>query len=430
MLPGPEGSRRTGRVCRTLVHTAFRPGGPHLARDAADRGRVTRVLVVDDSAVMRRVLRTVIEETADLVVVGAACDGVEALGLLAEADPDVVVLDVEMPRMDGLAALGHLRGLRPWMPVVMFSSLTEQGASATLTALSRGAADFVTKPATGSIGDSLDRVRGELVPMLRALGATVRRPVPAEVAPAGEGGRPSTLPPGPAASHATSVITVTTTTRASAPAAALAGASLAPRRAAPGLPARAELVVVASSTGGPDALTRLLGALPAGFAAPILIAQHVPPIFSAQLADRLDRLSSLTVLEAEDGERPRPGHVYIAPGDHHLRVHSGSGVVRLLLDQEPKENFCRPSADPLFRTAAAAYGPRLLGLVLTGMGSDGLRGAEAVVGAGGRVIAQDAESSVVWGMPGAVVAAGLADTVLSLDAIPAALVGRVAARTA
>ena len=338
-----------------------------------------RALVVDDSAVLRRLISTVLASDPEIEVVGTAVDGRDAIARVDELKPDIVTLDIEMPVLDGLGAVEEIHRRHPRLPVIMFSTLTEKGAAATLQALSRGASDYVTKPSgTGSMHESMARVREELVPRIRALAGRRRLVVEAPAVPRA---RASALPPRPSA------------------------------------------LVIACSTGGPDALCRVLGSLPESFPLPILITQHMPPVFSAQLAQRLDRLSAVHVHEAVDGEPVQPGTALVAPGDFHLRVRAEGASTVVALDQEEKENFCRPAADPLFRSAASVWGRGVLGLVLTGMGQDGLEGARAVAAAGGYLIAQDRETSVVWGMPGAVAGAGLADEILPLEAVAPRLVG-------
>ena len=343
------------------------------------------MLVADDSAVVRHLVASVLDGEPGIEVVGTARDGRDALDQVDRLAPDVLTLDIEMPRLDGLGALRALRPRHPRLPVIMFSTLTERGASATLEALSLGASDYVTKPSgTTSVAESRAAVREQLVPRVQAL-AGVRRVAPATVAPPAR--------PGP------------------------------PRRTA-----RPEVLVVAASTGGPDALVRFLGALPGGLPVPVLVVQHMPPVFTTMFAQRLDAGSALSVSEAGDGDAVRPGRVLLAPGDHHLRVVADGSRLAAAVDRGEPENYCRPSADPLFRSAAAAYGGRVLAVVLTGMGSDGLAGARAVVDAGGRVLVQDEATSVVWGMPGAVTRAGLADAVLPLDLLADRVTDLVTAR--
>ncbi|GAA4111747.1 chemotaxis response regulator protein-glutamate methylesterase [Nocardioides fonticola] len=344
-----------------------------------------RALVVDDSAVLRRLITTVLSSDPGIEVVGTATNGREAIARVDELRPDIVTLDIEMPELDGLGAVEIIHRNHPRLPVIMFSTLTEKGAAATLQALSRGASDYVTKPSgAGSVHESMARVREELVPRIKALTGT-RRMVPQAPPPV--------------------------------------------RRRLAGELARPQVLVIACSTGGPDALCTVLSNLPATFPLPVLVTQHMPPVFSTQLAHRLDRLSPLAVREAADGDAVLPGTVLLAPGDYHLRLARDGVAVRARLDQGEKENFCRPAADPLFRSAAQVYGRSALAVVLTGMGQDGLLGSRAVSEAGGYVITQDQESSVVWGMPGAVAGAGIADEILPLDTVASRLIS-VATRQA
>ncbi len=356
----------------------------------------TRVLVVDDAVVVRRIVTDVLAGEPDLEVVGTAPNGRVALHKIPQVNPDVVTLDVEMPEMDGLETLAELRASYPSLPVIMFSTLTERGAAVTMDALLRGANDYVTKPANvGSVPQAMARIREELVPKIHAL-------------------VPSTVSGPERTRHRTSAV------------GAQHGA--VPHGASVGPPAAVEAIVVGVSTGGPNALAELLPRLPADLGVPVLVVQHMPPMFTRLLAERLDPHSALSVREAADGELVCAGDVLVAPGDHHLEVHRrGQGVVTRLT-QSPPENSCRPAVDVLFRTAAAAFGAGTLGIVLTGMGYDGRQGAEHVVDAGGRVVAQDQATSVVWGMPGAVVAAGSAEAVVPLPAMSAEIVRRVRAR--
>jgi len=349
----------------------------------------TRVLIVDDAVVVRRIVAGVLAAEPDIEVVGTAPDGRVALEMIARLHPDIVTLDVEMPGMDGLATLSELRARHPRLPVIMFSTLTERGAATTLEALLRGANDYVTKPANvGGVQEAMARVREQLVPKILALCCPPAPPPPAR-------------PP------------------------ALAGAApdrTRPReRAAP-----VSLIAVGVSTGGPNALADLVPRLPADLGVPVVIVQHMPPMFTRLLAERLDSRSPLRVAEGVDGAPVHPGQVWIAPGDRHLEVVRRAGGLRLRTTLAPPENSCRPAVDVLFRSAAAADGPGVLAVVLTGMGVDGRRGAELVRSAGGGVLAQDEASSVVWGMPGAVVRAGLADAVVPLDGMAAAITRRIA----
>lgn len=355
-----------------------------------------RVLVVDDAVVMRRLIGDVLAAEPDLEVVTAA-NGRIALAKLVQTSPDAVVLDIEMPELDGLATLRELRTIHPRLPVVMFSTLTERGAAATLEAMSLGASDYVTKPGNvGSVNESMARVRAELIPKLRALVAAVRRTVPSGGAPPAAG--------------------------AEAPVVRLA-LRPGPRRRPP-----VEVVAIGASTGGPRALQEVLGSLAEPLPVPVVVVQHMPPVFTRLLAERLDATSPMTVREASGGELLEAGTVWIAPGDHHLVLRRSGGHVVTALDDGPPENSCRPAVDVLFRSVAAVYGDRALAVVLTGMGADGQRGSEHLVAAGAEVVVQDEPSSVVWGMPGAVARAGLASAVVDLADVGPVLVHRVGRR--
>jgi two-component system chemotaxis response regulator CheB len=334
------------------------------------RAKRCRVLVVDDAIGARRAIANALAGAADLEVGRPATSGELALRRLAEDLPDVVLLDDELPGMPGLDVLAAIRSRWPALPVVVFGERTAPGSPAAQQAEQRGACRCLGKPAGLTLGSDLPPALGiELVGALRAA--------------------------------------VTGSTAAP-------GNDLAARPdAGPGF----AVVVIGVSTGGPDALLRVIPALPADFPVPILVVQHMPPMFTRLLAERLDTRSSLTVREAVDGAVPAAGQVWIAPGDWHLEVARNDAAARLVLHRNPPENSCRPAVDPLFRAAAAVWRQRTLAVVLTGMGQDGLRGAESIVQAGGSVLAQDEASSVVWGMPGYVAAAGLAERVLPLEEI-------------
>ena len=349
-----------------------------------------RALVVDDSRVVRQLVTAALTRDAGITVVGEAADGIEALQEVLRLEPDVVVLDVEMPRMGGLDVVHALHVSHPRLPIIMFSTLTERGAKVTVDALLAGASDCVLKPSRMDGPDAaLSRVHDELVPRIKALCSGT-----AQASTARATVRPSSAAP------------------ATARAAGRAPADKPARRAV-----EPDVVVVGSSTGGPDALMTVLASVPAGARVPILVAQHMPPLFTKMFAARLDRAVAATVREGVDGELLQPGHVYVAPGDHHMEVVRSPRGVSLTIHQAPREDNARPSATLLLRSAARVFGLRTLAVVLTGMGSDGLLGAQAVHDAGGTVLAQDEKSSVVWGMPGAVVRAGLADQVLTPDAL-------------
>ncbi|HTZ44221.1 MAG TPA: chemotaxis response regulator protein-glutamate methylesterase [Jatrophihabitans sp.] len=345
-----------------------------------------RVLIVDDSVVIRRLLADSLAVDPRVEVVATAANGQLALAKLATTAIDVVILDVEMPVLDGLQTLREIRRTNRRLPVIMFSTLTERGARITIEALASGASDYVTKPANvGSVAESREAIRTQLLPRVLALGGS------------------------PAA----------------APRAVPAPAPVIPARPAPPPTQVPSVLVIGSSTGGPEALGALLPQLPASLPVPVLIVQHMPPLFTTLLAERLNRTTALAVREAAGGEPLLPGTVYLAPGDFHLEVTAGHGRSRTALTSAPPEHYCRPSVDVLFRSAARCYGAGVLAVVLTGMGSDGRDGAGQIVRAGGQVLAQDRESSVVWGMPGAVAGAGLAAETLPLDQIAGAIVHRV-----
>jgi two-component system chemotaxis response regulator CheB len=353
--------------------------------------RRIRILVVDDAVVVRRLVTDALASDPMLEVVGAAANGRIALAKIPQVNPDLVTLDVEMPVMDGLETLREIRKNYPKLPVIMFSTLTERGAATTLDALALGANDYVTKPANvGSVVAALERVRMELIPRAKALCASVA------------GLSDPTLMPQRAASPAI---------------------KLPPRPLK--APQNVQVVAIGVSTGGPNALAEVIPQLPANFPVPVLIVQHMPPVFTKLLAERLTVRSQIPVEEAKFGRVLLPGHVWMAPGDFHMEVERQGPTARIKTHQGPPENSCRPAVDVLFRSVAEAYGPATLAVVMTGMGQDGLRGCQEIRAAGGQVLAQDEASSVVWGMPGFVAQAGLADKVLPLDQLPGEIVRRV-----
>jgi len=370
-----------------------------IARGAA--ARPIRVLVVDDSVVIRRLVTDVLSADPDIEVVGTAVNGRMAQAKIAQLQPDLVTMDIEMPEMDGISAVKALRVTHPRLPVIMFSTLTAPGASAALEALAAGATDYVTKPANvGSVSESMASVRDQLVPRVRALCGRGAGPSVAA--------RPGAAPGVPGASASV----------AARPAVAHVAAPPAPRTAPSGTP---RVLAIGCSTGGPQALTSVLQALPATFPLPIVVVQHMPPVFTQQFAMRLDRTCALSVHESAGGEVLRPGHVFIAPGNFHLVLNPRGNDIVTQLHQGPQVSFCRPSVDVLFDSVAGVYRGDVLSVVLTGMGSDGRDGADKIRRAGGTVIVQDEQTSVVWGMPGAIAAAGLADQILPLPEIADAL---------
>ncbi|MFI1991401.1 chemotaxis response regulator protein-glutamate methylesterase [Actinoplanes sp. NPDC020271] len=377
------------------------------------------VLVVDDSVVVRRLIVDALGEAPGIQVVGTAANGLLAQAKIDQLKPDVITMDIEMPEMDGIEAVRELRKRHTQLPVIMFSTLSAAGATATLEALSAGATDYVTKPSNvGSVKESIAAVREQLVPKIQALGGR-RRPPPAAPprgpAPAA-GARPGAAPARPGLPPASAA-------RPGAGGPPPAGGRPAAPRRAPG--GRIDILAIGSSTGGPDALTKVLLGLPADLPVPVVITQHMPPVFTKMFAERLDRATPLKVVEAGDGMELTAGTVYIAPGDRHLVFNRKGTATLTQLSNAPQENSCRPAVDVMFRSVAALYGGTAFAAILTGMGQDGRGGAKVLRDAGCEILAQDEASSVVWGMPGAVVGAGLADEVLPLDRISAALLNRV-----
>jgi two-component system chemotaxis response regulator CheB len=357
---------------------------------APGRGRLIRVLVVDDSVVARRLISRVLEEDSEIEVVGSAATAELALQKLPMLQPDLMTLDINMPGMSGLELLPILRERYPVLKVLVVSALTLQGAASTVDGLMLGASDYVSKPVGDiSLGSSLERLRGEILPKIKQLINSRHRCRPA----------PS-LRPEPEISVA-----------------------VAPPTPRPRASLRGEhgILAVGVSTGGPTALATFMAGFPLTFSLPIVIVQHMPPVFTALLADRLSALTGFRVVEATSGMPLEPGKAIIAAGDHHMRVKRTANGAHVLLDQGPQECSCRPSVDVLFRSVVEAYGCAAMATVLTGMGQDGLRGAEELKRAGGYLIAQDEASSVVWGMPGAIVNAGFADEVLDLGSIAHAI---------
>ncbi|MGQ7847804.1 protein-glutamate methylesterase/protein-glutamine glutaminase [Granulosicoccus sp. 3-233] len=350
-----------------------------------------RILVVDDSSMYQRLLSDVINSHPQMEVVGVAVNGREALEKMDSLRPHLVTLDILMPQMDGIQTLMELRRNWPDVRTVMVSSLTSEGSDAALDALTLGAHEYAAKPVSaGGISAIRETLNQDLLPKIAALcdldcagDMVAEEPVVAE--------QPDRAP----------------------------GRFVSTQNAGP------ELVVIGVSTGGPDALTRLLLQLPGNFGVPICIVQHMPAEFTGKLAARLNAASKLTVCEACAGDRLQAGTVYVAPGDYHMVLERVGGTDVIRLNQNPMENSCRPSVDPLFRSAAAIHGARCLGIVMTGMGRDGLKGSEVMYAAGGSILVQDEASSVVWGMPKLVAQAGLAEAQVPLERMARAILDRV-----
>ena len=368
-----------------------------------------RVLIVDDSAVMRKIIASALQKEPSIEIAGYAANGLQAIEAIQTCNPDVVTLDIEMPEMDGLTALREIRKDNKYLPIIMFSSLTHKGAQAAVMALTAGASDYVGKPAnaTGGIDDAFKVLETELIPKIIGLAKRVKSRRAREGASADA---PKSIP----------VVAPKTVNTPKPIAPIKTASSLASKisKVTSGVLAKpAEAVCIGVSTGGPEALMQVFGAFNAPLSVPIFIVQHMPADFTALLAARLSATGVMTVKEAEEGEIAEPGMVYIAPGGFHMTVSRPGTKTIIHLNTEPPENSCRPAVDVLFRAAVDVYGSSLLTVMLTGMGYDGLKGSQVVKDKGGQLIAQDEASSVIWGMPGAVVQAGLADAVLPLDKI-------------
>ena len=348
----------------------------------------TRLLIVDDSVVIRQMVSKALNSDPMLDVVGVAANGAIALTKILQVNPDLIILDIEMPEMDGLDTLRAIRQTHPHLPVIMFSALTERGAEVTLNALAQGAQDYVTKPVTQSKEASLQYIRDQLIPKIKVL------------APRGS-------PPSHLAPHS-QVLAQPRSQRSQRP----------PRGPHPPI----DIIAIGVSTGGPNALTQLLSEFPANLPVPVVIVQHMPPIFTRRLATSLAAQCQIQVAEATDGTPLQPGQAWIAPGDYHMVVARDGVQLCLRTHQDPPENSCRPAVDVLFRSVVKLYGAATLGVILTGMGQDGLHGCTSIHKAGGQVLVQDEASSVVWGMPGMVADAGLADQILPLDQMAAAII--------
>ncbi len=380
---------------------AQRPAGANGAAKVEDaREGVIRIMLVDDSAVIRGLFTRAIESDPELQVVASVGDGRMAIGALKRQEIDVAVVDIEMPVMDGLTALPLLLEAKPDLIIIMASTLTRRNADVSLKALAAGAKDYVAKPSSTSELTSATTFKQELIAKIKALAGSRRSPRIERpgVKPIDAGERSAERSPAERATAAR----------------INRGGPVVLRPANAEVP---ELLAIGSSTGGPQALFAVLGNLPATLTQPILITQHMPATFTTILAEHLTRTAKRPCSEAQDGEVLQRGRIYVAPGDFHMVVEP-QGTDRVLrLTKAPPENFCRPSVDPMLRSLAALYGRRLLVVILTGMGQDGLRGAETVVQAGGWVVAQDEASSVVWGMPGAVATAGLCSAVMPVGEI-------------
>ena len=373
--------------------------------------KLLRVLVVDDSVVFRTLVRNLLDDCPDIEVVGVAANGRIAMDKIQILKPDLVTLDVEMPVLDGLGVLTAIRQRQIDVGVIMLSALTNAGARLTTSALKLGAFDFVLKPQGNDLEENIATLRRQLVPKITACGrrrekTALRRQ---------SAGQPSS----PAQPVSRQTATETGEIRRPAQAAQGAATSSTTTRVSPNTVLN--VVAIGISTGGPAALAEAFPKLSADFPVPLLVVQHMPPMFTASLAADLDRSCSLNVCEAKDGQRIEAGTVYFAPGGRHMKAEQGDNQVVARITDDPRERSCRPSVDFLFRSVAEVWGKNALGVVMTGMGDDGKEGCAALRHHGARIVAQDEESCVIYGMPRAVVEAGLADTICCLDQIPGVL---------
>ncbi|MDR3073115.1 MAG: chemotaxis response regulator protein-glutamate methylesterase [Deltaproteobacteria bacterium] len=375
-----------------------------------------RVLIVDDSAFMRKAIEIILQKDPGIHVVGQAGDGKEAIELIDKLDPDVVTMDVEMPRMDGITAVREIMARKP-KPILMISSVTQEGAETTLRAMEAGAMDFISKPAS-RVSLDIVRLEQEIVDKVKAVAK--RRPPLPRPAP-----RTAPLSPAPAAkpglAAASAKYGLSTRPSTVTPPAGSAPASPVVQRPSFGRPLR-DIVGIGVSTGGPPAVQKVLSALPADFPVPILIAQHMPGAFTGPFARRLDNACEITVKEAESGEVLKPGVAYVAPGGRHIRLEAKLSTMTVIVTDDPQSALYKPSATVLHESIGNAVGRRGLGVQLTGMGSDGLEGIRVLKGKGGRALAQSDATCGVYGMPKAIVDAGLADEIVDLDDMALAIV--------
>jgi two-component system chemotaxis response regulator CheB len=371
-----------------------------------------RVLIVDDSAVMRKIIASALQKDPAIEVVGFAANGLQAIEAIKTYSPDVMTLDIEMPEMDGLTALREIRKTNKYLPIIMFSTLTHNGAQAAVMALTAGASDYVGKPATsaGSVDGAFKVLETELIPKIIGLAKRVKSRRARELN-APDGSSPG-LGLTPIPRETTLVRSLKSTP---------AETSL-PQSVIPVKPVQA--ICIGVSTGGPMALMQIFSQITTPLSVPVFIVQHMPPTFTALLAARLSAAGVMTIKEAEEGEIAIAGAGYIAPGGFHMTLEKSGTKTIIHLNTEPPENSCRPAVDVLFRSAVEVYGGGLLAVMLTGMGYDGLKGCQIIATKGGQIIAQDEATSVVWGMPGAVAQAGLAHAVLPIEKMAEEIVFR------
>lgn len=350
-----------------------------------------RILVVDDAVVIRRLISEVLNRDPNFEVVGVAANGKIALQKIEQVNPDAITLDVEMPEMDGLETVKQIRKKYHKIPIIMFSTLTERGGEATLEALAAGASDYVTKPGSVSnVVETLERLKLDLIPKLKA--------------------------------HCKKILPSESTTNRHAPAIPKT-TRLRPvnKRSNP------NVLCIGTSTGGPNALAQLIGAIPVKLPIPVFIVQHMPPTFTKLLADRLDKLSPNACYEASHGQKIEPGSIYLAPGGFHMELAKNGSDLVIEINSKPPENSCRPAVDITFRSVAKYFGANILGVILTGMGKDGFNGSQVIIEGGGSILAQDEESSIVWGMPGYVTQNNLPEKVLPLNQMHTEILARIKA---
>jgi len=356
--------------------------------------RLLRVLVVDDSVLYRKVLSDVLSNIPGVEVVGTATDGKVALAKISQLKPDMLTLDFDMPELDGLEVLEHVRIDHPDLKVVMVSAHTKEGAAITLKALELGALTFITKPKTENPIESKNILLDQLVPVVKEIIAQIQLPQ----------------------------YLVSQDRTISQP--AVSDAATGKLTSAPGA-GRIQIIAIGISTGGPKALAELIPFLPEDLRIPVVIVQHMPSEFTAALAESLDQKSALNVIEAENSMELKRGTVFIAPGGKQMKVVQASGKIMLEVNDDPPENHCQPSVDYLFRSISKVYGKHALGIIMTGMGSDGVLGLRLMKRLGAQVIAQDKQTCVVFGMPGEAINAGVVDLVVPLRHIAAEIVHRV-----
>jgi len=364
-----------------------------LTAEQASNGPI-KVMMVDDSAIIRGLYRRMLAQDSGVEVVNDAANGQQAVDRLAKQHVDVIILDIEMPIMDGLTAIPKLLEVQPSVTIVMASTLTAENADISLRAMEAGAADYIQKPTTNTELTTGQDFRTELLNKVKTLGEVGRRKAGGKASAPKAAGTVKAAPCQPWSIPVQSDVTL--------------------RR--PGT-AKPKLIAVGSSTGGPQALGQFFEQLSPDIGLPVVVTQHMPPTFTAILAEHISKASDWECREGQQGDTLKPGVALIAPGGYHMTIDSVGGVPTVHLNQDPPENFCRPAVDPMFRSVAKTYGASVLAVILTGMGNDGMKGGQVLVDAGGTIIAQDEESSVVWGMPGAAAGAGICSVIAPLDEI-------------